>query len=404
MVVNRLYYDSDIPRFAGKAEEGLVFSNEELEGIIRRIYAREFDTATEIDLGAWREFWRCLNEATDEGFGRRAYNADDYDFYRELRYNNAVFAAFRAHRFQNDIARQLLDEEGGLKTFGRFAYDVRTLVAPTHLRSWLRTEYSTAVIRARQAADWRRFDASRDVLPNLKWIKSTSLHPGEDHQVFWDTVRPIDDPFWNEHRPGDRWNCKCSLEATDEEATVDSRLPKGASEDRPSPGLDNNPAKDAKLFADTHPYIQNGYEGAKEAVREFIDGQTLSAGSTTFKEEIKRQRTEIREWAKRDLVGKTAYVPGLGAPVSFTSTGIKEALNQPHKHILEKNEAVRNIVRLLETAGYVRTDPDIKENRMVKAYHYYQIEIANEPSFVVIRELSTGELVFYSIVEKLKGK
>ena len=48
-------------------------------------------------------------------------------------------------------------------------------------------------------------------------------------------------------------------------------------------------------------------------------------------------------------------------------------------------------------------DPDIKDNKMVKGYHYYRIEISGE-SFVVIRELNTGELLFYSIVEKLKGK
>ena len=385
-------------------EEGFTFSNEVLQETIRRVYSKAFDTATEIEPGAWREFWRCFNEATDEGFGRRAYNEDDYDFYRELRYNNGVFAAFRTHRFQNDIARQLLDEKGKLKTFDRFARDVRELVAPTHLAAWLQTEYNTAVIRARQAADWKRFEANADVLPNLRWIPSTSLHPGEDHEVFWGTIRPIDDPFWSEHRPGDRWNCKCSLEATDEEATVDSRLPKGTPEDTPSPGLDNLPAKDAKLFSDTHPYVKNGYREAKEAVREFIDEQMLAFDTKTFKEEVKQQRKDIREWAKENLIGKTAYIPGMQSPVSFTSTGIKEALNQPHKHILEKNEAVRNIVGLLETARYVRTDPDTKDNQMVKAYHYYQIEISNEPSFVVIRELSTGELVFYSIVEKLKGK
>lgn len=404
MVVDRLYYNSDTPRFTNKEETVFTFSSDILEGTIRRIYQKEFRVTTEIDLNAWREFWRCFNEAADKGFGIRSHNENDYDFYRELRYNNAVFAAFRTHRFQNDIASRLLDEEGKLKTFERFAYDVRALVAPTHLMSWLQTEYSTAVIRARQAADWRRFEANRDVLPNLKWIKSTSLHPGEDHQVFWDTVRPIDDPFWDKHRPGDRWNCKCSLEATDEPATVDSRVRKSTPQDEPSLGLENNPGKDAQLFSDTHPYVQNGYEGAKEAVREFIDKQMLTFDSQTFKEEVKQQRSEVREWAKENLIGKTAHVPGMGAPVSFTSTGIKEALNQPHKHILEKNEAVRDIERLLKKAKLVLTRDDDKGNQMVKRYHYYQIEIANEPSFAVIRELTTGELVFYSIVEKLKGK
>lgn len=407
MVVNRLYSidNGQLPmnNWAGAnpGEVGFTFSTDVLEGMVRRIYTREFDTATEIDRGAWGEFWRCFNEATDKGFGSRAYNGSDYDFYQALRYNNAVFAAFRTHRFQNDIARQLLDEEGKLKTFGQFARDVDTLVAPTHLDAWLRTEYNTAVLRARQAADWKRFEANADVLPNLKWIPSTSPHPRADHEVFWNTVRPLDDPFWDEHRPGDRWNCKCSLEATDEPATAGSRVPKGSPKDEPSPGLDNNPGKDAQLFSDTNPYVVHGYPGVKRAVRQFIGQQTVSGSDLVFKEEVKQQRTEIREWAKEKLIGKQMPVPGLGAPISFTSTGIKEALNQPHKHLLAKNEAVRNIRKLMETAKYVRTDPDVKGRNF--KYHYFEIEIMGEPSFVVIRENTDNRLIdFYSIVEKLK--
>lgn len=356
----------------------------------------------DIALAPWHEFWRSFNKATDKGIRLAGFNEDDRGFYRELRYNNGVFAAFRTHRLQNDIARQLLDEKGELKPFERFAYDVRTLIAPTHLKAWLQTEYATAVNRARQAVQWRRFEANREDLPCLKWIESTSIHPGEDHRVFWNTVRLIDDPFWSKHRPGDRWNCKCDLEATDEEPTANP--PEGGEADRPSPGLDNNPAKDARLFSDSHPYIKNGYEGAREAVERLITEQTIFGNGYVFKEDIKRQRAEIREWAKENLIGKQMSVPGLDMPISFTSTGIKEALNQPHKYLLEKNEAVRYIKSLLEKGNYVRFDPDVKDNQMVKGYHYYKIEINNEPSYVVIRELKTRELMFYSIVEKIKKK
>ena len=383
------------------ASEGFTFSPEVLETTLQRIYRKECDVATEIELDAWREFWRCFNEATDKGFGVRSFNEDDYDFYRALRYNNGVFAAFRTHRFQNDVAAQLLDEDGRLKPFERFSYDVRRLIAPTHLRSWLQTEYSTAVIRARQAAQWLRFEANRDVLPNLRWVPSTSLHPGLDHQVFWNTIRPIDDPFWNLHRPGDRWNCKCDLEATDEPPTED--LPEATDADLPSAGLDNNPARDAKLFSDTHPYVRNAYEGAREAVERFVSTQTLD-DERTFKEDVKRQRAEIRQWAKENLIGRNITIPGLGRQAAFTATGIKEALNQPHKHLLEKNEAVKAISGLLETGTYLRFDPDVKGNPMVKGYHYIEVEIGGEPSFVVIRELNDGSLAFYSIVDSLKKK
>ena len=96
--------------------------------------------------------------------------------------------------------------------------------------------------------------------------------------------------------------------------------------------------------------------------------------------------------------------PGLGAPVSFTVGGIKEALNQPHKSPMKKNEAVRNIESLLRNGRYAKYASDEKGNPMVKGYHYVEIDIDGEPSFAVIRDMTGGELVFYSIVENIKKK
>ena len=154
--------------YADTLEEGFVFDGKVLQEAIRKIYGKDFNTLTDIERGLWNEFWKAFNEATDTGFHKRSPFQDDYAFYRELRYNNAVFAAFKAHRFQNDIASQLLDEDGQLKPFDIFKRDVEKFVSPLHLESWLQTEYATAVIRAHQASDWRRFERDKDVLPRLR--------------------------------------------------------------------------------------------------------------------------------------------------------------------------------------------------------------------------------------------
>lgn len=125
--------------------------------------------------------------------------------------------------------------------------------------------------RAHQAADWQQFMQEADVLPNLKWMPSTSPNPGADHMPFWGTILPIDDPFWDQHRPGDRWNCKCSLTATDEPTTpVPSVAVSQQPKNTPQKGLENNPGKDAAIFSDKHPYIANAYPGAKEAVKNAV--------------------------------------------------------------------------------------------------------------------------------------
>ncbi|MBQ6377613.1 MAG: hypothetical protein IJJ56_02305 [Prevotella sp.] len=208
---------------------------------------------TDIEQNLFHEFLRTFNTAADQGFSK-SVDPDD-DFRAAIRHSNAVFSAFKTHRLQNDMAARLLDESGDLKPFKQWKKDVQG-IASHQCNAWLRTEYDTAVIRARQAADWKQFERERDVLPNLKWLPSTSLHPGEDHRPLWGTILPIGHPFWSQHRPGDRWNCKCDLTSTDEPPTP---VPSVAAAEQPvnSPhrGLDNNPGTDGALFSDSHPYF-----------------------------------------------------------------------------------------------------------------------------------------------------
>lgn len=86
-------------------------------------------------------------------------------------------------------------------------------------------------------------------------MQSTALHPGEDHRIFWYTVRPVNDPFWSQHRPGDRWNCQCDLRQTDLPPTDIPTIPIGDRKNSPAPGLDNNPGTDGVIFNDHHPYF-----------------------------------------------------------------------------------------------------------------------------------------------------
>lgn len=231
------------------------------------IYSKDFHPASEIEVNLFSEIWATMNKAAREGF-RQSRSADpDEDFRAAILHSNAVFSAFKVHRMQNDMARLLLDSNGNLKPFEQWMKEVMP-IASHQCGAWLRTEYDTAVLRAHQAADWRQFEREKDVLPNLRWMPSTSIHPGADHRIFWNTVRSIDDPFWSEHRPGDRWNCKCGLSSTDDPVTP---VPESSPKDKPQPGLENNPGKDGKLFSDKHPYQQNPHKGAKKAVDKLME-------------------------------------------------------------------------------------------------------------------------------------
>lgn len=248
MVVDRLYYN------AGEAPEvatSINLSGEVLMRALENIYSRRSRSMSAPERNLFDAVSRRINEGISKGV-EMAAAAPGSDFVKALRHSADVFSAFKVHRAQSDMARLLLDSDGNLKPFEQWLKDVMP-IASHQMGPWLRTEYNTAVIRAHQAADWQRFLRERDILPNLEWIPSTSVTPGLDHRPFWGVVRPVEDTFWTDHRPGDRWNCKCSLRATDSPATA---VPDNASgNDAPQPGLSSNPGTSGEIFSDDHPYF-----------------------------------------------------------------------------------------------------------------------------------------------------
>ncbi|ROT13833.1 hypothetical protein EEL50_09010 [Muribaculaceae bacterium Isolate-105 (HZI)] len=245
-MINNLYYNSD-----DAPSWGLEIDDDLLASALASIYNRDYNPRKEIDPDLFRGVVDRLDEAITEGI---ADDEPDTAFVDALRHSAEVFAAFKVHKAQNDMAARLLDSNGRLKSFEQWSNDVQS-IASHQFGPWLRTEYDTAVIRAHQAAEWQRFERDKDVLPNLRWVPSTSPNPGADHRIYWGTILPVDHPFWSRHRPGDRWNCQCSLESTDEPATgikredaVDPR------KDGPHKGLGDNPGKSGSLFGQDHPY------------------------------------------------------------------------------------------------------------------------------------------------------
>lgn len=264
-MVNELYYLQPCPTCGGfhnQAETTIHFSPKIIEAYLRKLYGKKFDVETEIEPTIWREVLKYLNQACAEGISQSSLPPTlEQDFYSELKLSNGVFAAFKVHSMGNIMAEKLMDENGKLKPFRIWKEEVAS-IASHFVGPWLQTEYNTAVIRAHNAADWLNFERNKDIFPNLRWMPTTSPNPEESHRLFWErkVTRPINDPFWNKHRPGDRWNCKCTLEATDDPITD---IPGETNKERPQPGLKENPAKTKQIFDKSHPYFPKSCDKCK---------------------------------------------------------------------------------------------------------------------------------------------
>lgn len=303
------------------AQEDVTIDPAVIAGVLTRIYQGRYGKSGDkgIDRRLFEATHEVFNLATASGIAEavnRGVPAPSAQFLELLDRNNAIFSAFRTHKMQTDVASLLLDDKGKIKKFANFKRDV-TPVIGKYNGAWLRTEYATAVQRSRLATKWQQFVDESDVFPNLEWVQSTALHPGEDHRIFWFTVRPVDDPFWSHHRPGDRWNCQCDLRQTDLPPTDIPTIPIGDAANSPAPGLDNNPGTDGVIFNDHHPYFPkncttcpfanmgkklialagitnnncHACQSAANAINQSVD--TLNAQREAAKEAYKRIKQEI---------------------------------------------------------------------------------------------------------------
>lgn len=317
--------------------------------MLRNIYYRKIDVKNAIEPNLFTSTWKTLNEAIEKGIGKIAYNSPDADFAYELRHNAGMFSAFKVHRQQNDMASQLLDENGELKSFSQWVKDVEPIVTHNN-KNWLQTEYSTAIMRAREASNFRKYQRDADLFPNLKWLPSTSIDKRESHVVFYGLVKPINDPFWQQHYPGNIWNCKCGITNTDVPPTKQVLTPDYS----PAPGLDKNPAG-GELFTRSHPYYTNAYPGAKEAaekavaqtkneielriLKTFNNGGSVSVYQYMIdpKQKDYTQLRRICEWFAENTGAKTVILP------------------KPHP----KSAAYREIFGILSGTKYESKSPDL---------------------------------------------
>lgn len=343
---------------------------------------------------------------------------DDISVQR-LKESNYVFSGIKTFHELNEAFPSLLDEEGNRKPFNQFLNDVQKVYDAYNVQ-YLRTEYNFAQASALMAARWKKFEQDGDRY-NLQYRTMYDKRVRRTHRMLHNITLPIESPFWDKYFPPNGWNCRCTVVQVRKD-----KYPVSNEQEAMNLGSQATAGKYQEMFMfnpgkrmTTFP-AYNGYTLRKcnrcevrpdkmKLAADIPDNEVCQAcrllqEMRAGKERLQEQRKAVRQWAKENLVGKTVLVQGIQNPVEFTSNGIKEALNQPHKFVRAKNEAVYNLINLLKDAKFVLERPDEKGNPMVMKYHYLRIRIADEDSFAVIRELVDGRCQFYSIVEKLKKR
>lgn len=76
--------------------------------------------------------------------------------------------------------------------------------------------FDTNLRTAYAAGRWDNIERSKKLRPYLRYVAILDERTREQHRHWHDTVKPVDDPFWNDHYPPNGWRCRCSVQQLSE--------------------------------------------------------------------------------------------------------------------------------------------------------------------------------------------
>lgn len=328
-----------------------------------------------------------------------------------LRDSTYMFSGFKSFHEMKEAASLLVDENGNRKPFNQYLNDVQKINSAYNVH-YLKAEYEFASASAQMGAKWEELSEDADRY-NLQYRTAGDSKVRESHEKLNGTTLPADDPFWESFYPPNGWNCRCTVvkvrkskyAASDsgEAVAQGEKATAGKHQEmfRFNPGKQRAayPAYNSYTIAKCDTCSKNGFKLAKVPNNELCQTCGIIKEMKKEKEKLSIRRKEIQKEAS--ILKETVLSnPDFKKEIRITGRGIKEWLNQPHKHYSEKNEALPHIQKLLNDAKYLGYGADKHDASII--VHLFEIEIGKEKSWIIVREFENGEINLHSISDSDK--
>lgn len=244
-----------------------MLSEKEKKSIIRKIFEGSI-TIHNLPKNLYEATVSKLLEALDEGFGKYKNDA----LYKELSTNIYIFSGAKTYTQVKDISSLILDGPK-LRPFNEFKklasekYDL-------YNKTYLQTEYNTAIGQAQSAVKWQEIVASKKDFPYLQRKAVMDKATSPDCAILNDIIAPVDSPIWATRSPLTHFNCRCILtkiDRFDEVRLSSSREIKEAMKatEGINPLFKGNPGVDKVVFNKSHPYFDVEKNDKKFALNNF---------------------------------------------------------------------------------------------------------------------------------------
>jgi len=197
-----------------------------------------------------------MNEGFDTNF---ELGGEDEALLKSLTENVYRFSGAKTYQQVKDMGAELV-KDGKIVSFKDFKIKADEIFE-LYNKTWLKTEYQTAIGQAQNARKWNDFEADKELFPMLEYDAVMDANTSDICRPLNGIVLPVDDPFWNTHAPLNHFMCRCFLRKVDKyddkKATSKAKTQKVAEQINPlmQPLFKSNSGKDKKLFDDKHPYF-----------------------------------------------------------------------------------------------------------------------------------------------------
>jgi SPP1 gp7 family putative phage head morphogenesis protein len=235
------------------------YTDNQIEELIKGVFGGDI-TVEDLPEDLYHAIAESLNGGLYKGFGKDLtefkMGGKDYELLAEMRENVYMFSAAKTYQQVREM-NDLLTSSESFKDFRDKALEVYD----TYNKTWLETEYNTAISQGMAAQHWVEIEKRKEEFPYLQYSAVLDDRTSEICEPLEGVTLPVDDPFWNKFTPPNHFNCRCLLLQISKYDDVEVTTEKQASElnkeqgDKMQDVFKMNAGKDGYVFKPDHPYF-----------------------------------------------------------------------------------------------------------------------------------------------------
>lgn len=157
---------------------------------------------------AWQDTWQ---QEHDTGF--TVAKMADMDLLADVHdaVNSAIAQGTTFQQFSRELTPHLMKKGWWGKQEQVDPLTGQTRLVQLGSARRLQTIFRTNMMSAYAAGEWAQIQATKASAPYLMYDAVDDNRTRQEHKAWDGTVLPVDDAWWDSHRPPNGWNCRCSV-------------------------------------------------------------------------------------------------------------------------------------------------------------------------------------------------